>query len=245
MTTATPAHHSPTSSLLTEILPPGAMWSMRIPRHHLLRLTALNAEANVSALFYNSDDPLDRLNIPDTLKALKTARLTRGHILMSDMGRALASIVEDSIGWHDPLGGHITAEKVRAQFGEHNYQTFRNDFYRNARDNFLIELSKHGLGIRDIVANVNFFSKVVVDEDGRMHFADPAPAGASITLRAEMNLLVVFANCPHPQNPATTYPQARVQIEILPAEPPAPDDYCRNFRGEGGRALSLAERCFL
>ena len=100
---------------------------------------------------------------------------------MTDMGNALVSIVEDSLGWHDPLGGHINRSMVAAKFGERNYQEYRNDFYRNARDNFLIELTKHGLGLADIVANVNFFSKVIVDDEGRMQFVpDHCPAGARI-----------------------------------------------------------------
>ncbi len=136
------------TTLYAETVPGGAMWSMRIPRQRRIRLTALDAGANVSALLYNADQPLDRLNIPDTLKALHTAKLTKGHILMTDMGNALASIVEDSLGWHDPLGGHLTAAQALAKYGEHNYQQYRNDFHRNAHNDFLVELSKHGLGSR-------------------------------------------------------------------------------------------------
>ncbi len=232
--------------LFEETIPGGAMWSMRIARHRLIRLTALDAGANVSALLYNSDDPLDRLNIPDTLKALRTARLTRGHVLMSDMGHALASIVGDSLGWHDPLGGHGLIEHVIAKYGGHNYQEYRNYFYRNARDNFLVELGKHGLGIEDIVANVNFFSKVVVDEDGLMAFVPGhCPAGATIDLRTEMNVLLVLANNPHPLDPAAEYPLTRVKIEILPCEPAAADDFCRTFRPECERSLALTERLFI
>jgi urea carboxylase-associated protein 2 len=232
--------------LLSETLPPGAPWSMTVPRHRTLRLTAEGADANVSALFFNARQPLDRLNVPDTLKALHTAKLTRGHILMSDMGNALASITEDTLGWHDPLGGHITAAQVAEKFGEHRYQEFRNAYYRNARDNFLVELAKHGLGLRDIVANVNFFSKVTVDDEGRMHFVPGfCPAGASLDLRTEIDVLVVLANCPHPLSPAGDYPEAAVRLEILPADPPAADDFCRNFRPECGRTLALAERLYL
>lgn len=232
--------------LYSEDLPAGAMWSMRVPRHRLLRLTALDAGANVSALFFNADNTLDRLNVPDTLKALKTAKLTRGHILMSDMGGALVSIVEDTLGWHDPLAGHITAEMVRSKYGDLSYQECRNDFARNARDNFLIELAKHGLGIRDVVANVNFFSKVGVDDEGKLQYAaDHCSAGASVNLRTEMNVLVVLANCPHPMNAAKEYPRARVRLEIFPSAPPADDDFCRNFRPECGRCLEITERLFL
>lgn len=222
------------------------MWSMRIPRHRLVRLAALDAGANVSALFYNALQPLDRLNLPDTLKALHTAKLTRGHILMTDMGNALVSITADSLGWHDPLGGHINAAQVAAKFGVHNYQQYRNDCYRNAHDNFLVELSKHGLGLADIVANVNFFSKIVVGNDGRMQrIPDHCPPGAGVDLRTEMDVLVILANCPHPLTPAGDYPRARVRIEIFPCDPPGPDDYCRNFRPECGRTLALTERLYL
>lgn len=233
-------------TLLTENLPAGAMWSMRIPRHRIVRLTALAAGANLSALFFNANQPLDRLNVPDTLKALHTAKLTRGHILMSDMGHALVSITADSLGWHDPLGGHINAAQVRNKFGERTFQEFRNTFFRNAHDNFLIELGKHGLGLRDIVANVNFFSKVTVDADGRLGFvADHCPQGATLDLRTEMDVLFVLANCPHPLAPAGEYPRVPVRLDVLPSAPPADDDFCRTFRPECGRALVLTERLFL
>jgi len=234
------------SPLLSEILPGGAMWSMRIPRGRLIRLESLEAGANVSALFYNAVAPLDRLNIPDTLKALHTAHLTKGHVLMSDMGNALASIVEDSLGWHDPLAGHSTAESIEAAFGHHDYQDHRNDWYRNARENFLVELSKHGLGLPDVVANVNFFSKVSVDEAGRLQYCeDHCPKGASITLRTEMDVLLVLANCPHPMKTSGEYPNAPVLLEIFTADAVTSDDYCRNFRPECGRALALSERLYL
>lgn len=229
--------------LFEEVLPGGAMWSMRIPRWRRIRLTALSPGANVSALLYHAGNPLDRLNVPDTLKALHTAMLTRGHVLMSDMGSALASIVEDTLGWHDPLGGHSTAEMVAAAFGASPYQSARNAFHRNARDNFLIELAKHGLGIADIVANVNFFSKVVADDEGRLsHVAGHCPSGASVTLRTEIPVLVVLANCPHPMHPPGEYPRVPVRLEILPSDPPPADDFCRGFRPECGRALELAAR---
>lgn len=232
--------------LFEEAIPGGAMWSMVIPRHRLIRLTALGANANVSALAFNARQPLDRLNIPDTLKALHTAKLTRGHILMTDMGHALASIVDDTLGWHDPLAGHITRRQVEEKYGVHTYQEFRNDWYRNAHDNFLVELAKHGLGLGDLVANVNFFTKVIVDDEGRMRFAENhCPAGAAITLRTEMDILLVLSNTPHPLAPPGPYPSVDVKIEILPAEAPTDDDFCRTFRPECARALALTERLYL
>jgi urea carboxylase-associated protein 2 len=233
-------------ALFEETLPGGAMWSMPVARHRLVRFTALDAGANLAALLYSLRNPLDRLNLPDTLKALHTAKLTRGHVLMTDMGHAVASVVEDTLGWHDPLGGLLTGGHVAAKYGAHSYQDFRNDWFRNARDNFLVELGKHGLGERDFAANINFFSRVTVDDDGRIAFAtDHCPAGASVTLRTEMDALLVLSNTPHPLAPAGEYPRRRVKIEILPGSPPPADDFCRNFRPEGARALALTDRLYL
>ncbi|MEI8292785.1 MAG: urea amidolyase associated protein UAAP1 [bacterium] len=230
----------------TETIPGGGMWSMRVPRHREIHLRAMGARANLSALFYNALNPLDRLNVPDTLKALHTAKLARGHVLMSDMGHAMASIVDDSLGWHDPLGGHSTAEIVEKSFGKGTYQEKRNEFLRNAHDNFLVELAKHGLGLRDLVANVNFFSKVAADDPGRLEYhPEHCPEGAFVKLRSEIDLLVVLSNCPHPMHPPGEYPRVPVEVSIALCEPAGGDDFCRNFRPECGRAMQLSERFFL
>jgi urea carboxylase-associated protein 2 len=219
------------------------MWSGVVRRHTTLRLTDIEGGANVGLIAYSRENPLDRLNLPDTLKAQYTAKLTRGHVLMSDMGHALLSITADSVGWHDPLGGHGNAALVQRKYGERTYQSARNDWHRNAHDNFLIELGKYGLGKRDLVANVNFFSRIDVDSHGAMHFhAGNSPAGAAVDLRAEMDVLVILNTCPHPLDPATTYPPKPASLKILNTPPPAADDYCRNFRGENQRAFVLTER---
>ena len=233
-------------SLLSEQIPDGAMWSMCIKRHRSLRITALAPQANVSALFFNAANPLDRLNVPDTLKALHTAKITKGHILMSDMGHALASVVDDTLGWHDPLAGYSTPEIIRQSFGTESYQDCRNDFLRNAHDNFLIELNKYGLGLRDLVACINFFSKVTADEEGRLHLDSAhCQAGESVILRAEMDLLVVLSNTPHPLHPPGAYPRIPVEVTVSATSPALENDFCRNFRPECARAMTLTERLYI
>lgn len=232
--------------LYEEHVPGGGMWSGVVRRHTTLRLTDLEGGANVGLLAYRAAQPLDRINLPDTLKAQYTAKLTRGHVLMSDMGHALLSLTADTVGWHDPLAGHANAAQVRAQYGERNYQQARNDWYRNAHDNFLIELGKHGLGARDLVANVNFFSRVDVDAEGRMAFhPGNSSAGATVDLRAETDVLVVLNTCPHPLDPSPTYAPKPVKLAFLRTPPPAADDFCRNFRKENQRAFTLTERLHL
>ena len=232
--------------LFVETLPGGGLWSWRLRRHTTLRLTDLEGGANVGLMAYNADQPFDRLNLPDTLKAQYTAKLISGHILMSDMGHALLSITADSVGWHDPLGGHSNPAAVEKKYGVATYQEQRNDWYRNAHDNFLIELGKHGLGKRDLVANVNFFSRLDVDAEGVMKFhPGNSAAGAHVDLRAEMNVLVVLNTCQHPLDPNPKYAPKPVKLTVLKTPPPGPDDFCRNFRGENQRSLILTERLFL
>ena len=229
--------------LFAEAVPGGGMWSWIIRRHHTLRITAQGDGVNVGLMAYNAAHLLERLNLPDTLKALHTAKITRGHVLMSDMGRALLSVTADSVGWHDPLGGHGNAALIRAKYGEARYQEHRNAWYRNAHDNFLIELAKHGLGKRDLVANMNFFSRIDVDGEGHMHYhAGQAKTGDFVDLRAEMDVLVVLNTCPHPLDHAPTYAPAPVTLAVYPTPAPDAEDYCRKFRPENQRCLELAER---
>ncbi|MCK5886678.1 MAG: DUF1989 domain-containing protein, partial [Alcanivorax sp.] len=99
-------------------------------------------------------------------------------------------------------------------------------------------LAKYGLGERDLAANLNLFSKVMTDDDGNLVFdASAARAGASVTLRFEMDTLVILHTCPHPLNPATDYPMRPVQIEMIQADPVTGDDYCKNYRPENARAF--------
>jgi urea carboxylase-associated protein 2 len=226
-----------------ETLRGGAMWSRRMRRGQTLRLTDTTGRAAVAALLYNADAPLERYNMPDTLKAQYTAFLTTGRVLYSDMGRILASIVEDTCGWHDTLSGHGDAASSRARFGEGSYQALRNDFFRNTRDNFLVELGKHGLGKRDLGPNVNFFVRVGADQAGRLAWVPGnSRPGAFVVLRFEMNALVVLSNTPHPLDPATTYAPPPVELAIGEAPPPGPNDPCRTSRPENGRGFALTER---
>jgi urea carboxylase-associated protein 2 len=232
--------------LWTETLPGASTWSHVLKRGTALRLTAGGDHANVGALLLNADNPSERLNLPDTLKAQHIARLTTGAALYSDMGRILCSITEDTLGWHDPLGGCSDAAMVAAKYGTLSYQTARNDWHQNALDGFLIELAKYGLDSRDLMMNVNFFSKVEVASDGSMHFAvGHAKAGGAVELRAEMNTLVILNTCQHPMDPDPQYRQVPVELTVKRVPAPGPKDVCRLSRPENERGFTLTERYFL
>lgn len=226
-------------SLYSTTLAPGGHWSLRLRKGTQMTLTDSSGGANVGMLFYNPDNLLERYNAPDTLKCQHTFKLTRGNCLYSDMGRIFASIVEDSLGWHDTVCGNSRADQVAEIWGARDYQNDRNEWHQNGHDAFLVELAKYGLGRADLAANLNLFSKVVTDAEGKLQFVeDHSQAGSRISLRFEMDTLVLLHNCPHPLNRKADYPASPVSIGLLEAAAVADEDYCLNFRPENQRGFA-------
>lgn len=220
----------------------GAHWSLIMRRGTILRLTDLEGGANVGMLFYNPQDKLERYNAPDTLKGQHTFKLTKGHCLYSDMGRIFCSIVEDSLGWHDTVGGNLSEKNLQEKYSVMSYQDARNDWTLSGEHCFEVELAKYGLGPRDLAANLNLFSRVSTDEPGNMSFVGGhSPAGSTIDLRFEMDTLVVLHTCPHPMNPASDYPRKPIGYQIRKAPAVRDDDLCMNSRPENKRGFQNTE----
>ena len=229
-----------------EVIPGGNHWSGLIRRGTALRITDLAGGANLSALFYNAEDKLERYNMPDTLKAQHTAFLTTGNVCYSDMGRVMTSIIGDTVGWHDTICGITDASMIETQYGKSSYQTHRNDMYRSGKDGFLVELTKHGLGKRDLAATVNFFSKVTPDEAGNLHFVTGhSKAGNYVDVRFDMNVLLVVSAAPHPLDPSKTYKPAAVKLSAWHVGLAKADDVCRNACEQNQRGFVNTERYYL
>jgi urea carboxylase-associated protein 2 len=223
--------------VFSEVVPGGGHWSWRLRRGMALRFVALDEGCNASVVLYAAHDPLERYNMPDSLKAQHTAHYTRGHVLMSDMGRAMASVTHDTVGWHDPLGALLDTPRMNRQYGERRFEAHRNAMYRSGKDGLLIEIGKHGLGPRDLIAPVNLFSKVSVDEAGAFHFhPGHAPRGSVVELRMDMDVIVALSTAPHPLDPRTTYAPGKVGVAAWRCGPAPADDFCRHFRPECARA---------
>ncbi|MDO8345365.1 MAG: urea carboxylase-associated family protein [Cellvibrio sp.] len=229
--------------LYTTTLPGNGHWSLELRRGSLMKITDIEGGANVGMLFYNPRNLLERYNAPDTLKCQHTFKLQRGNCLYSDMGRIFASIIEDYSAngegnWHDTVCGNSNAELIEKQWGKRDYQTHRNQWKQNGYDAFLVELAKYGLGRADMASNINWFSKVIADDHGNIQLdTKNQSAGNSVTLRFEMDTLVIMHACPHPLNKSEAYPFTSVEIELGEADPVSDDDYCKNFRDENQRGF--------
>jgi urea carboxylase-associated protein 2 len=246
---AVPDHSTafdPALVLWTETLPGGTAWSGVLRRGNTLRFTDAHGTANVAALLYNAAEKTERYNMPDTLKAQHTAYLTAGHVCYTDMGRVLCSIPTDTCGWHDTVCGTTNAAGVLAKHGEARYQAHRNAMFRNGNDSFLVELEKWGLDKRDVVANLNLFSKVLADAAGKLQFATTHRAPSqTVDLRFEMDTLVVLSATPHPLDPNPNYAPADVEMTVWRSGTAGADDICRLHCPENGRGLINTERYYL
>jgi uncharacterized protein len=228
--------------LLDAVLPAGGGLSRVCRRGTALTLEDLEGGANLVALLYRAGEQLERYCMPDTLKAQHASRLTAGMALYSDMGRVLASIVEDTCGWHDTITGHLDSATLAARWGALSYQEARNDWRRSARELLLVELAKQGMDERDLVANVNFFTKVAIDDEGQLSFAQGHSApGSRVRLRFELDVLVVLASAPHPLDPDDQFRPRPVRLCLERVAAAGPQDGVRTACAENQRGMAASE----
>jgi urea carboxylase-associated protein 2 len=214
------------------------MWSKIIGKGKVLKLTDLEGCANVGMMLYNAEQRTERYNMPDTLKGQQVFYLCQGLCLHTDMGRLIASITEDTVGWHDAVCGASDAAEVQAKHGGLTYQDARNDWYRSGTECFLIELAKWGMGEKDLMPNLNFFSKAVTDKEGVLSYVPGnSKAGDSVSLRLEMDALVVLNTCQHPFAPGGEYLSKPVLLEVFEGAAVTEDDECLNSHPENARAF--------
>ena len=208
MTGSVPSEEDVPGTVITDlVLPPGAPWSAVVAKGRMLRIVDLEGRQAVDFLCYNAHDPSERYNAADTMKIAGSIFIGKGTTLYSDMENPLFHVVEDTCGFHDTIGGCCSREGNAVRFGAEDTP--------NCRDNFLRALSAHGLGKKDIVANVNFFMYVPVTPDGTMAIVQGrSRAGDFVDLRAEMDVLVAISNCPQMNNPANDYNPTPIRIVV-------------------------------
>lgn len=231
--------------LWEDFIPEGSHSSFIMKRNSTLKITDIDGNGNLVALFYNMENKLERYNMADTLKVQHTFFLSKGNVCYSDMGRILCSIVDSSCDWHDTISGMSNHKTITTKYGELGYQEAHNDMHRNAQDSVLIELSKWGLGKRDLISNVNFFSKVTANDQGILSFVTGnSKVGDFVELRFEMNVLVVLVSSQHVLDPSHSYSPKPFALTARQCLPAGPYDLCRNSCPENERGFYNTELIF-
>jgi urea carboxylase-associated protein 2 len=217
-----------------ETLAAGGYAARRLARGARLRLVDTHGDACASMLVFNSELPTERLNVADTVKVQWNAYPGAGAMLLSDMGRVLMSVLEDGAGTHDSFCGASNAQDNARRYGSgDNWGP-----HPNARDRFLLGAAKFGLGRRDIHPCLNWFKGVRIAADGSVRLDHgPFVPGRALTLRADMDLIVVLANCPHPLDPRPDFCVTPVRVSAWRGAPAADDDPVRCAGPEAQRAF--------
>jgi len=196
-----------------EIVTSGAHYIEVVRAGQRFRIVDLEGNQAVDTLFYNADDTAEHYSAQNTIQGQRRIYLTTGSVLLSNRGRKMMRIVEDTCGRHDTLGGACSAESntVRYSLGKR--------YMHSCRDSFLLALTRYpavehkGMTKRDLPANVNFFMNVPVSPTGQLKFDDGvSAAGRHVEMEALMNTLVLISNCPQLNNPCNAYNPTPVQV---------------------------------
>jgi len=195
-------------------IPAERPWSHVLRKGQTLRIIDSEGQQAVDALLYSADDHAERYSSQDTLRVQGSAYVELGTQLISNKGRVMARITADSCGRHDTSAGCCSCESNAVRFGE------ATKYQHACRENFILELSKHGLTKRDIVSNLNFFMNVPIAPSRQFTVVDGTSApGNHVDITADMDVIFVISNCPQVNNPCNGFNPT--PIRVLVWDPPA------------------------
>lgn len=238
------ADDAPGPVVWEETIAAGGYATRRLARGTRLRLIDSHGDACASMLLFNAENPLERLNVADTVKVQWNGYLSAGKLLLSDMGRVMMTLLQDGaalaggIGTHDAFCGASNAASNARRYGHgQNYGP-----QPSARDRFMLGIAKHGLGRKDVHPCINWFKGVRIEADGTTTpEVGPFAPGRELVLRAEMELIVVLANCPHVLDPRAGYTVTPLRATAWRGQITPPDDAARTATPEGLRAFLNTE----
>jgi len=201
----------PAQAVYRQVVPAGEPWMGEVKRGQTFRIVDLEGNQAVDTLFYSAHDPSERYSAQDTIREQGSLYLTAGTRLLSSEGSVMLTIVADTCGRHDTLGGACAAESNSVRYA------LDKKFMHSCRDNFLAALAAAGDRVtkRDLTSNINFFMNVPVTPEGRLTFEDGISApGKYVEMRAEMDVLVLISNCPQLNNPCNAYNPTPIEVLV-------------------------------
>jgi urea carboxylase-associated protein 1 len=186
-----------------------APWSGVVRKGETIRIVDSEGQQAVDTLFYSAGDFSERYSAQDTVRVQGAAYVGVGTKIVSNEGRVMLTMVADTSGRHDTSAGACSCESNSVRFGHETR------YLHACRDNFVLEVTKHGMAKRDIVPNINFFMNVPITPSGEMTIVDGlSRPGDYVELTAEMDVLCVISNCPQVNNPCNGFNPTPIRVLI-------------------------------
>ncbi|MBO9101405.1 MULTISPECIES: urea amidolyase associated protein UAAP2 [Rhizobium] len=194
-------------------IPAEAPWSGIVRKGQTIRIEDSYGQQAIDTLFYRADDFSERYSNQDTMRTQGAAYVSVGTRIVSSEGNVMLTMTADSCGRHDTSAGACSCESNTVRFGHGT------KYLHACRDNFILEVTKHGMDKRDIVPNINFFMNVPISPDGKMTIVDGISApGDYVELVAEMDVLCVISNCPQVNNPCNGFDPTPIRVLVWDPE---------------------------
>ena len=154
-----------------------------------LRVVDLEGEQVADLVAFASENKSEWLSSGRSIDYANSVYLTTGNILYSNRSRPMLTIVADDVGRHDFLLTPCSPETFQIIYREENY-------HPSCFENLSKALEKFGIEPNSIPITFNIFMNVEIAPDGKLSILPPrSKAGDSITLRAEMDLIVGLTAC--------------------------------------------------
>jgi len=201
----------PATAVFDQVVLAGDGFTHVVERGQIFRIVDLEGNQAADTLFYDAHDPSNRYSAVDTVREQGNIYLSTGTKLVSSEGDVLMTIVADTCGRHDTLGGACAAESNQVRYA------IEKKYMHACRDTFLLTCacSAPNMSKRDITANVNFFMNVPVTPEGKLTFEDGVSGpGRYVEMRAERDVRVLISNCPQLNNPCNGYNPTPIRVLI-------------------------------
>lgn len=209
--TITESTYTNDTALFREVVPAGEPFMRTVKKGQVVRILDLEGNQAVDTLFYNANNTEERYDASQTIREQGNLYITSDSRLLSNDGNLMLTVIADTCGRHDTLGGACSAESNTVRYALEKH------YMHSCRDSFIMALAEHdqGMSKRDVPSNINFFMNVPVTPDGELTFADGiSAAGRYVEMRAEMDILLLISNCPQLNNPCNAYNPTPVEVLV-------------------------------
>jgi uncharacterized protein YcgI (DUF1989 family) len=198
--------------VLDRIIPPKEYLGLELRQGQVLRIEDVEGKQVPDLVCFNLADPTERLSTNNSRLIQRRWRLTTGHVLFSDEGNEMLTIVHDTVGIHHASAGCCNEGANFRRYGVRGT--------RNCRENLALAAAPLGITQKDIPGAFCPFMNVVQLEDGGYEILEPTSRpGDHLDLRAEMDLFVAISNCPQERNPCNGFNPTPLRVLVTAAAP--------------------------